>query len=104
MRRATLILALLLAGCNTSDAPRGDPVSGESLISEVEPSCGLCHTLAAAGFEGTAAPHLDILQPGYQQVLDAVRSGPGLMPSYRNVLSEKEMHHIAAFVSGVAGE
>lgn len=104
MRRVILIIALLLAGCATEDTPRGDPISGESLIADLEPSCGMCHTLAAADFGGSSAPNLDHLDPGYQRVLDAVRNGPGLMPSYRNVLSEKEMHHIAAFVSGVAGE
>lgn len=102
MRRALLIAALLLAGC-TSDAPRGDPVAGEFLASEVEPTCGFCHTLAAADFNGSTAPDLDQLRPGYERVRDALRVGPGLMPSYREALSDKEMHDIAAFVSKVAG-
>jgi len=90
---------LLLAACQPADAPRGDPEAGEMVIENLDNTCGLCHTLESAGFEGTAAPNLDELRPGYQQVLDAVRDGPGLMPSFASELSDAEMHDIAAFIS-----
>lgn len=69
------------------------------VVDNLDKSCGLCHTLASAGFEGTAAPNLDDLRPGYERVLNAVRRGPGMMPSYSDALTEDEMHDIAAFIS-----
>lgn len=95
-----LVSALLLvAACQSADAPRGDPEAGAMVIEDLDNSCGLCHTLESADFEGTAAPDLDQLRPGYERVLNAVRQGPGLMPSYAQELSEDEMHDIAAFIS-----
>jgi len=90
---------LLVAACQPTDAPRGDPEAGAVVIENLDNNCGLCHTLESAGFEGTAAPNLDERRPGYQQVLDAVRDGPGLMPSFAGELSDAEMHDIAAFIS-----
>lgn len=100
--RARLILTgaiFLLVSCQPSDTPRGDPEAGAVIVADLDDSCGLCHTLESAGFEGTPAPNLDELRPGYQRVLDAVREGPGLMPSYSGVLTEGELHDIAAFIS-----
>lgn len=91
--------ALVLAACQPSDTPRGDPEAGAAVIENLDDSCGLCHTLESAGFTGTPAPNLDELRPGYQRVLDAVREGPGLMPSYAEVLTDAELHDIAAFIS-----
>lgn len=102
MRVMILVAALALVACS-SDEPRGDPVSGEVIAQEVEPSCGLCHTLEGAEFVGQSAPNLDDLRPGYQRVLDAVRTGPGLMPSYSGVLTDDAMHDLAAFISREAG-
>ena len=96
-------MLLLVAACQSVDAPRGDPEAGAVVVENLDNSCGLCHTLESAGFEGTAAPSLDELRPGYQRVLNAVRQGPGLMPSYAQELSEDEMHDIAAFISREAG-
>lgn len=90
---------LLAAACQPADVPRGDPDAGEVLIANLDNSCGLCHTLESAGFEGAVAPNLDERRPGYQQVLEAVRDGPGLMPSYAGELSDAEIHDIAAFIS-----
>jgi cytochrome c6 len=96
------LCSFLLAAC-TADAPRGDPVSGAELAEDVRPSCGLCHTLAGADFVGRSAPDLDHLRPGYQRVYDAIREGPGMMPSYRGILTERQMHDLAAFISREAG-
>jgi cytochrome c6 len=90
---------LLLASCQPSDTPRGDPEAGAVIVANLDNSCGLCHTLESAGFKGTPAPNLDELRPGYQRVLDAVREGPGLMPPYSGVLTDAELHDIAAFIS-----
>jgi len=102
MRAMLFVLLLTLFACG-SDAPSGDPIAGELLSEDVTPNCAACHSLASAGFTGSVAPDLDELQPGYQRVLDALREGPGLMPSYEGVLTDREMHDLAAFISGAAG-
>lgn len=102
-RVALLVAILLLPACAQTLEARGDPIAGAEVAEEVELSCGLCHVLEAAGFTGQSGPNLDVLQPGYQRVLDAMRDGPGLMPSFRNRLTTKEMHDLAAFISGEAG-
>lgn len=96
---------LVCVGCGGDDVVgiQGDPVAGEPIANEVaEPSCSRCHTLSAAGWEGEVAPDLDELRPGYQRVLDAIRSGPGAMPSYDGELDEQQLRDLAAFVSGAA--
>ena len=93
------------AGCGGGGGlPTGDPVAGERIVeTEAQPNCGRCHTLEAAEFEGTTAPNLDELRPGYQRVLDAIRDGPGFMPSYSDQLDERELHDVAAYISEAAG-
>lgn len=107
MTRLTLLLGAvaLIAGCGADSAtPQGDPVAGARIAQEVaDPPCGSCHTLAAAEFEGRTAPNLDDLDPGYQRVLRAVRTGPGVMPSYDDELDDAELHHVAAYISEAAG-
>jgi mono/diheme cytochrome c family protein len=99
-----LPLAVVAGSCGADrDAPRGNPVSGERLAESVEPACGRCHVLERAGWEGEIGPSLDELRPGYGRVLEALRSGPGLMPAYGQ-LSDAERHDIAAFVSRAATE
>lgn len=98
MTRVSLVLVLLLVACN-GDMARGDPVSGEQVAEDLTISCGLCHTLEGAEFNGIAGPDLDHLQPGYQRILDAIRTGPGLMPSYRDTLSRDELHDLASYIS-----
>lgn len=106
MKRIAPLLAvvgLLGAGCGGDDAPRGDPVAGEEAAERAEPSCDRCHTLAGAGWTGDIGPNLDDLRPGYGRVLEAVRTGPGLMPAYDG-LPNRRQHDIAAFVSQAATE
>jgi mono/diheme cytochrome c family protein len=67
-----------------------------------EPTCEGCHTLSAAGFEGTIGPDLDDMRPGYATVLDALRTGPGAMPDYSDQFDARGLHDIAAYVSGAA--
>lgn len=100
---ALLVATVLLGACAEDDVPRGDPVAGEAVVEDLSPSCGMCHSLESADFVGIAAPDLDQLQPGYERVLDAMRNGPGAMPSYSGILTEAEMHDVAAYVSDEAG-
>lgn len=70
---------------------------------EAQPACGICHTLADAETEGTLAPNLDRLQPTFEQVVAAVSSGPGVMPTYEDKLIAEEIEALAHYVSTVAG-
>ena len=65
--------------------------------------CGACHVLAAAGSTGKVGPSLDDVKPDVARVVDVVTSGKGVMPSYRDRLSPKQVEHLAAFVSSAAG-
>jgi mono/diheme cytochrome c family protein len=86
--------ALLMAGCGTggiaSSAQRPDTQNGQTLFVS---SCGACHTLAAAGTNGTIGPNLDdafaaAVKQGFAQssienlVLDQIRLGSGQVASY----------------------
>jgi cbb3-type cytochrome c oxidase subunit III len=55
---AALAAAVLLAGCGTGglSTGRGDEDNGRKLF---QGTCGGCHTLAAAGTQGTVGPNLD---------------------------------------------
>lgn len=90
---------LVLAACSDAPEPSGDPVAGEQVLAGLDTSCGLCHTLESAGFTGSVGPNLDQLAPGFQRVLDAMREGPGAMPSYANRLTDEELRDLAAYIS-----
>ena len=67
------------------------------------PPCALCHTLKDAGATGAIGPAFDDLQPGPDQVIAALRSGIGAMPSYRGNLSDEQMRALARYVSKASG-
>ena len=106
------VAALVLAGCGGNgnggdDAGgdvRGDPEAGRTIFTETaNPSCATCHTLGDAGATGTTAPNLDELQPTFEQVVSAVRTGPGIMPSFDDQLTDQQIDDVAAYVSQAAG-
>ena len=65
--------------------------------------CGTCHTLAAAGSDGTTGPNLDDLMPDKETVEAQVRSGGGGMPAFEGQLSDAEIEAVATYVSESAG-
>jgi mono/diheme cytochrome c family protein len=65
--------------------------------------CGGCHTLAAAGSNGTVGPNLDELQPTFVQVKTRVQDGGGVMPSFRGKLTGQQIDAVARYVSSRAG-
>jgi mono/diheme cytochrome c family protein len=79
--------------------PQGDPVAGKTVF---QLNCGGCHTLADAGTQGTSSD-LDVKKPGYARVVDRVVNGKGLMPSFRNRFSPRQIADVAVYVSTVAG-
>ena len=60
-------------------------------------TCGGCHTLAAAQTQGTTGPNLDELRPDVEQVRNAIREGPGIMPE--NLFEGAEADQVAQFVA-----
>jgi cbb3-type cytochrome c oxidase subunit III len=66
-------------------------------------NCGSCHTLADAGTSGNIGPNLDDAQPPAELVVERVTNGKGVMPSFRDQLSEEEIRAVADYVSSVAG-
>jgi cytochrome c6 len=111
---ASLVAAGALAGCGggggegedtagptgagTAPQPRGDLIAGrQTFLIGTEPRCGDCHTLADAGATSKIASNLDELKPTFQQVIDAMNSGPGAMPKFDDV-GEDAKENIAAYV------
>jgi cbb3-type cytochrome c oxidase subunit III len=119
---ALLGASLLLAGCGAGGlVTRGDTGTGKTLFVS---KCGGCHTLAAAGTQGTVGPNLDdsfaeARMNGYKEsaiadiVAGQIRSpgqyatGNGLdrltanMPAH--LVSGQQLDDVAAFVAANAG-
>lgn len=97
--RAGLALALALPPAASADE------LGRKVFTEfAQPSCGLCHSLKAAGASGTIGPSLDELQPDKARVVEAVRKGLGVMPPFAGSLTAEQIEAVAAYVSSVAGK
>jgi cbb3-type cytochrome c oxidase subunit III len=103
--------ALLAAGCGTGGKASGqaDQQNGQALFTK---SCAACHTLAAAGTNGTVGPNLDDAfradrTQGFKQstiqnvVLDQIRQASAPMP--RNLVKGQDAQDVAAYVAAVAG-
>lgn len=67
-------------------------------------TCSSCHTLAAAGTNGTVGPNLDELKPSQALVEKQVTNGGGGMPAFGGSLSKVEIKNVAEFVSHWAGK
>jgi mono/diheme cytochrome c family protein len=105
--------ALALTACGwgqeSLSVPEDDPTyQGAVLFAE---RCSGCHTLTAAGAEGTGnrgvrvqGPNLDQRQEQYDDVLFAIRNGGfsgAIMP--QNIVVGEEAEQVARFVAKYAG-
>jgi mono/diheme cytochrome c family protein len=75
----------------------GDAAAGEQVFASA--GCGSCHTLAAAGTNGTVGPNLDDAKPPASLVVERVTNGKGAMPSFKDQLSEQQIQDVAAYVA-----
>jgi outer membrane protein assembly factor BamB len=75
--------------------------AGETVF---DTTCSSCHTLAAAGTNGTVGPNLDELKPNQALVEKQVTNGGGGMPAFGGALSKEEIKNVAEFVSHWAGK
>jgi cytochrome c6 len=79
---------------------QGDPVAGKEVF--LTAGCASCHTLADAGTTGTVGPNLDAASPSYDKVVERVTGGKGVMPPFKDTLSEQQIQDVAAYVSSAA--
>jgi cytochrome c6 len=103
LRTAVAIWLLALTSSGVWAADAGELARGKELFGKIQPSCAVCHTLQAAGAEGQVGPVLDELKPNAERVLRALRAGIGVMPSYADKLSDKDMRALAHFVAQASG-
>lgn len=96
---AALALALASAPAGADDAQ-----AGRKLFNEVaQPPCSVCHAMAAAGAAGEIGPNLDELKPTTERIERAVRQGVGVMPGYRETLSEEQIAVLVRYVAQSVG-
>jgi mono/diheme cytochrome c family protein len=86
---------------NVADEAPSTESGGEAVFSS---TCAACHTLKAAGAEGTVGPNLDELKPAKALVEHQVINGGGGMPPFKGVLSPEQIEEVAEFVSTEAGK
>ena len=89
-------------GTTGTTAGTGDPVAGTEVFLSAG-GCGSCHTLADAGTSGTVGPNLDDAKPSFDKAVEQVTNGGGVMPPFKDTLSEQQIQDVAAYVSSVAG-
>ncbi|CAN5478997.1 hypothetical protein BH20ACT15_BH20ACT15_02230 [soil metagenome] len=116
---AALACAAVIGACGTTDedantgnvdtratpqAPAGDqpldPVAEQGRDLFVD-NCGACHTLDAAGTQGSIGPNLDEARADEAEVLDVIANGgkgSGNMPA--NLVTGADAQAVAKFVAG----
>lgn len=67
-------------------------------------NCGSCHTLAAAGTNGTVGPNLDQLKPALARVKTQVTNGGAIMPAFEGKLTDAQITAVAKYVAEHAGK
>jgi mono/diheme cytochrome c family protein len=80
---------------------QGDPEAGKEVFASA--GCGGCHALEAAGSSGAVGPNLDEAKPDHDLVVERVTNGQGVMPSFKDQLSEQQIQDVAAFVTQSVG-
>jgi mono/diheme cytochrome c family protein len=81
-----------------SEPTQGDAVAGREIFVG-SAGCGGCHTLADAGTSGQVGPDLDSVKPTYDKVVTQVTNGGGVMPPFKDTLTEEQIQDVAAYVS-----
>jgi mono/diheme cytochrome c family protein len=77
--------------------PPNAKTTGQALF--LASGCGGCHTLAAAGTNGTVGPNLDHAHPSYQLALDRITYGGTGMPSFNDSLTAAQIRALARYVA-----
>lgn len=105
-RRAMLASALLACApfaAAAQDKAAENAAGKELFMSVAQPSCAVCHTLAAAGAEGKVGPSLDELKPDAERVAKAVKQGVGVMPAFGEQLTDEQIKTLSRYVAHASG-
>lgn len=100
-----LVLGAGLVGfapCAVVHAASADDRGKQLFLKDATPPCAVCHTLGDAGATGAVGPSLDELKPDVQRVVQALKTGVGVMPAYTQ-LSADDMQAIARYVARATG-
>ena len=107
---ALALLAALVASGIPIPSSAGDAADkakmemGRKVFTKIAvPQCGVCHALADAGTTGTIGAKLEELKPDEERVAKAVRDGVGVMPPYKETLTEEQIRALAYYVARAAG-
>jgi mono/diheme cytochrome c family protein len=91
------------AGCGPSGAAAGGgggggggSTDGKAIFNDQ--GCSSCHTLGAAGSSGTIGPNLDQSTIDEAGAIKQVTNGGGVMPAFKDKLSEAQIKAVAHFV------
>jgi len=79
-------------------------ISGTNGKSIFKSQCASCHTLKDAGTTGTIGPNLDQLKPPFAVVQNQVIHGGGVMPAFKDKLTDAQIKAVAKYVSDNAGK
>ena len=100
-----LLAALAVAAADSGGAAAGagDDLGRAVFTKIANPSCTVCHALDAVGSKAEVGPSLDELRPDAERVSAAVRNGLGIMPAFRETLTDEQIKAVAAFVARATG-
>lgn len=103
MKRVRYAVLMGLAGASLV-AQADEREAGRKLFtSGTVPACAVCHTLRDAQATGEIGPVLDEIKPDAERVAQAVRTGLGVMPSFRDKLSDADIAVLARYVAQATG-
>ena len=91
------VVAVGLVGCSGGGELTASSDKGAAVFADA--GCGGCHTLAAAGSNGTAGPSLDALKPDAERVKRQVTAGGRGMPAFGGRLTNAEIEAVADYVA-----
>jgi cbb3-type cytochrome c oxidase subunit III len=90
-----------VAGVPGKGGGGGQLTSGKDIFSA---NCGSCHTLSAAGTNGTIGPNLDDLKPDFARAQRQVINGGAIMPAFKGKLTDAQIQAVAKFVADNAAK
>ncbi len=98
------VAAFVAANAGVHGFVAAQAVSGTNGKAIFTAKCASCHTLKAAGATGTVGPNLDQLKPPFAIVQNQVIHGGGVMPAFKDLLSDAQIKAVAKYVSDNAGK
>jgi cbb3-type cytochrome c oxidase subunit III len=98
------VSAFVAANAGLQGFAQAQAVSGTNGKQIFIAKCGGCHTLKDAGTTGTQGPNLDLLKPPFARAKNQVIKGGGIMPAFKDLLSDAQINAVAKYVADHAGK